>query len=187
MGQDTVIATPYRGKIYWFWGDTERASYPLGNFGASGATSELPGRGGLDPAIGVDLTYFIDTNGFSKPMCPVPAEGLRWIESLFTLPDETGTERLVARMANHRDLGHVLGWYLLLFNDAKAEFEPLLHWDIHDSHDSAHPFRAKSGGVDYLYLFPEFRVRAELAALRDLTQYEAFTCVPGDGKVRGDL
>jgi hypothetical protein len=39
MGQDTVIATPYREKIYWFWGDTERASYPLGNFGASGATS----------------------------------------------------------------------------------------------------------------------------------------------------
>jgi hypothetical protein len=26
MGQDTVIATPYRGKIYWFWGDTDRPS-----------------------------------------------------------------------------------------------------------------------------------------------------------------
>jgi len=40
LGQDTVIVTPYRGKLYWFWGDTDRASYPLGNFGASGATSE---------------------------------------------------------------------------------------------------------------------------------------------------
>src|SRR6185436_14333167 len=48
MGQDTVIATPYRGKLYWFWGDTEPISYPLGNFAASGATSEWPGRGGLD-------------------------------------------------------------------------------------------------------------------------------------------
>src|SRR4051794_29594237 len=28
-GQDTVIATPYREKIYWFWGDTDRPSYPL--------------------------------------------------------------------------------------------------------------------------------------------------------------
>src|SRR5687768_10004533 len=36
MGQDTVIATLYRGKIYWFWGDTDKASYPLGNYGASG-------------------------------------------------------------------------------------------------------------------------------------------------------
>ena len=35
MGQDTVVATRYRGKIYWFWGDTERVSYPLGNFAAS--------------------------------------------------------------------------------------------------------------------------------------------------------
>src|SRR6185369_9383779 len=59
MGQDTVIATPYRGRIYWFWGDTERVSYPLGNFAASGATSELPGRGGLDHGIGVELTYFV--------------------------------------------------------------------------------------------------------------------------------
>ena len=75
MGQDTVIATPYRGKIYWFWGDTNRPSYPLGNFGASGATSELPGHGGLDPSVGVDLTYFVDDSGFSKPMCPQPKGG----------------------------------------------------------------------------------------------------------------
>ncbi len=75
MGQDTVIATPYRGKIYWFWGDTDRVDYPLGNFGASGATSELPGRGGLDPSVGVDLTYFVDDKGFSKPMCSLPGAG----------------------------------------------------------------------------------------------------------------
>ena len=24
LGQDTVMATPYRGRIYWFWGDTNR-------------------------------------------------------------------------------------------------------------------------------------------------------------------
>src|SRR5438105_3879297 len=39
-GQDSVMAIPYRGKIYWFWGDTNRPGYPLGNFGTSGATSE---------------------------------------------------------------------------------------------------------------------------------------------------
>src|SRR5262245_26165465 len=80
MGQDTVIVTPYRGKLYWFWGDTERVSYPLGNFGASGATSALPGQGGLDPAVGVDLIYFVDAGGFSKPMCPKFGPGLQWIE-----------------------------------------------------------------------------------------------------------
>src|SRR5213076_2272517 len=92
-GQDTVVATPYRGKIYWFWGDTERASYPLGNFAASGATSELPGCGGLDPSAGVDLTYFVDASGFSKPMCPDFGPGLQWIEGVMTVRGEGRTPR----------------------------------------------------------------------------------------------
>src|SRR5262245_41698306 len=112
MGQDTVIATPYRGKIYWFWGDTDRPGYPLGNFKASGATSELPGRGGLDPGVGVDFSYFVDKEGFCKAMCPQPKDGLHWIESLFTVPDEQGTERLVARMANVPGLAKATDWHL---------------------------------------------------------------------------
>ncbi|MBI3875293.1 MAG: hypothetical protein HY300_04915, partial [Verrucomicrobia bacterium] len=67
-GQDTVMSAPYRGKIYWFWGDTLRPKYPLGHFGTAGATSELPGHGGLDPAAGVDLKYFTGTDGFSRPV-----------------------------------------------------------------------------------------------------------------------
>lgn len=55
-GQDTVIAIPYRDRIYWFWGDTVGTSEM--NFQVSGATSALPGAGGLDPEIGIDLTYF---------------------------------------------------------------------------------------------------------------------------------
>src|SRR5688572_28258903 len=100
MGQDTVIAMPYRGKIYWFWGDTDRPSYPLGNFGASGATSELTDK----PAEGVNLTYFVNDSGFAKPMCPQPNEGLRWIEALMMLLDSNGVERLVARVARHKNL-----------------------------------------------------------------------------------
>jgi hypothetical protein len=185
MGQDTVIATPYHGKIYWFWGDTDRASYPLGNFGASGATSELPGRGGLDPSVGVELAYFTDAKGFSKPMCPLPGSGLRWIEGLLTVPDDKGTERLVARVANVRDLSHVNDWHLMLFDDDKETFESIQRWEIHEGHESAHPFRARVHGVDYFYLYPNSRVRAELQALRNLNHYEAFTCVAGDGKLHG--
>jgi hypothetical protein len=185
MGQDTVIATPYRGKIYWFWGDTERVSYPLGHFGASGATSELPNRGGLDPGVGMDLTYFVDATGFSKPMCPLPGQGLRWIEGLMTVPGEQGVERLVARVATHRDLGPALYWHLMIFNDEKAVFEPVQRWEIHDGHDSAHPFRARVNGAEYCYLYPNWRVKPDLKSLADLPSYEALTCVAGDGKFRG--
>src|SRR5688572_17617677 len=123
MGQDTVIATPYRGKIYWFWGDTERASYPLGNFAAAGATSELPGRGGLDPGAGVDLRYFVDASGFSKGMCPNFGPGLQWIEGVMTVPDEGGRDRLVARVSSQRGLAPAYAWHLAVFNDEKEIFE----------------------------------------------------------------
>lgn len=182
MGQDTVIATPYGGKIYWFWGDTDRASYPLGNFSASGATSELPGHGGLDPGVGVDLTYFVDASGFSKPMCPLPEGGLHWIESLFTLPDEHGRERLLARVAIVPGLAPATEWDLMQFNDDKQVFEPIRRWPIHDSHQSSHPFRARVEGTNFFYLFPDFRVPADLNSLADLGRYEAFSCLGGDGK-----
>lgn len=184
MGQDTVIATPYRGKIYWFWGDTDRVGYPLGNFGAAGATSEWPGKGGLDPSLGIDLTYFTDRDGFARPMCPIPDQHLRWIESVFTLPDENGQERLYARLAHHRDLGPAVGWYLLRFDDERGQFEPLETWARNEGHDSAHPFRARVNGVEYLYFYPNWRVPANLPSVRDPGRYEAYTCVAGDGRIR---
>jgi ABC-type transporter Mla MlaB component len=181
MGQDTVIATPYRGKIYWFWGDTDRASYPLGNFGASGATSELPGHGGLDPGIGVDLTYFVDDTGFGKPMCQLPGPAAHWIEGPFTIRDGQGAERLVTRVANQTHLGDAESWDLMIFNNERAVFEPVKHWNVHDPHESAHPFHARVDGVEYFYLFPNWRVKADLKSIQDLTNYEALTCVAGDG------
>lgn len=186
LGQDTVIVAPYRGKLFWFWGDTDRASYPLGNFGASGATSELPERGGLDPAAGVDLTYFTGADGFSKPMCPDSefGEGLKWIESVMTVR-ENGSEKLLARVAAGTGLEKTREWHLAQFNDDKQIFESLVKWDLHDTHDSSHPFRGKVDDVEYLYLFPDLRVLAKISAMRELKSYEAFTCVAGDGKWSG--
>lgn len=40
VGQDSVQVAVYKGKVRWFWGDTQRSSYPLGNF----ATSEFGPR-----------------------------------------------------------------------------------------------------------------------------------------------
>ena len=42
LGQDSVQAVPYRGRVFWLWGDTMRLSYPLGNFRTACAWSELP-------------------------------------------------------------------------------------------------------------------------------------------------
>src|SRR5580704_6830392 len=39
VGCDTVQNTVYRGKLYWMWGDTMIAKYPLGIFDGTGATT----------------------------------------------------------------------------------------------------------------------------------------------------
>src|SRR5688572_4456351 len=96
MGQDSVMAAVYGGTIRWFWGDTSQPRYPLGLFRTSGATSLLPGKGGLAPDVGVDLKYFVDKDGFSRAMAPLPEspQGAIWIDGLLTVNDESGRERM---------------------------------------------------------------------------------------------
>src|SRR5207244_3209693 len=55
LGSDSVVNAIYKGKVHWFWGDTLRPGYPLGNYHVPGAVSELPSKGGLSPGAGVDL------------------------------------------------------------------------------------------------------------------------------------
>lgn len=184
-GQDTVVSALYRGKIHWFFGDTNRAAYPLGQFSVSGATSDPPDHGGLDPLVGIDLTYFVDQTGFSRPMVDLPGPGLHWIEAPFVVKDEAGRDRLVARVATHVDLGPAKCWHLVVYDDDRSVFEPVAQWDRHEGHDSAHPFHATVDGVEYVYLYPNLRVRPELKRLENLDEYEALTCVAGDGKVHG--
>src|SRR5262249_28206275 len=94
FGQDSVLNAVYQGKIYWFWGDTNRPDYLLGNFHVPGATSLLPGRGGLEPEMGVDLTYFVDDKGFARPTAVMPGEGPTWLSGLTVLADASGRERM---------------------------------------------------------------------------------------------
>lgn len=187
VGQDSAQAAIYRGKIFWVWGDTSRLAYPLGNFMSTGATSELPRRGGLDPSAGIDLDYFGDGKGFVKKIAPVAEANLVWIDGLFTLPDESGAERLFCFYGHHKDLGTRLDRGLLVFNDAKQEFERVmtipLDWPLAPTGFSQ-PDRYSDGGVEYIYFnnpFPNVRVRADVKSLKDLSTWEAFTpLAPGE-------
>ncbi|MEQ8763482.1 MAG: hypothetical protein RL885_06120 [Planctomycetota bacterium] len=180
MGQDTVIVTEYQGRLYWFWGDTNRAAYPLGNFLASGATSKLPGQGGLEPDVGIDLTYFVDQNGFSKEMCPFGRGHLVWIEWVVALPDTSGQERLIARYSVVESLGVASAWGIAQFNDQSEIFEPLIQFAEDAGHRSGHPFRAEQDGQDWLYLHSVQRVPPTIASVKDPSSYQAFTpLVPG--------
>jgi hypothetical protein len=181
FGQDTVQSVIYRDKIYWFWGDTNRPSYPLGHFGTSGAVSDLPGKGGLDPSVGINLTYFVDKSGFSRPMCDVPGKGMKWIDAMMLLKDEHGQERLLSHYEIHKSLGEVTERGLIIFDDKAEAFEPFMKIpDDAPLVPAGHPFRYTAGGTEYYYFptpYATVRVRADMASVKDLSTYEAFTCL----------
>lgn len=186
MGQDSVLNAVYHGKLYWFWGDTVQEAYPLGQFRTSGATSVLPGRGGLDPSAGVDLTYFVDDNGFSRPMAPFPEvnSGLYWLDGLIVLRDEQGNERMIAHASHMASLAERLDHGIVIFDDETQTFESLKPLDdAQELHPVGHPFLATIHGRDYYYFprpYPLCRVKAEWGAVMDPAAYESFTClVPG--------
>jgi hypothetical protein len=185
LGQDTVMAAVYKDKIYWFWGDTDRESYPLGHFAVSGATSELPQNGGLDPSIGIDLRYFVDEQGFSRPM--VLLEKVRpgtmiWIDALMLLEDQQGHERLLAHYACMASLTERLEHGLVMFDDKKEVFVKLVEFPQEAKLEpGGHPFTVPVNDEDYLYFawspYPLVRVKADWQHVTDLSSYEAFTCL----------
>ena len=106
-GQDSVQAVVYNNQINWFWGDT-LYQVGFGNFRTSGATSQLPGMGGLSPSQGVNLNYYVDGSGNSKQMMPLTDPGPVWIDGLFTVKDNTGQERMLTHYSR-RDPNNALG------------------------------------------------------------------------------
>jgi hypothetical protein len=181
FGSDSVVNALYRGKYYWFWGDTNRPGYPLGNFQVTGATSELPGKGGLDPSKGVDLTYFVDPKGFARGMTSIPGEGPTWIDGVVTLADKTGRERLFAAYVKVRKEMEIYARGLAVFNEEKKLFEQVTAFEMKSPvHPGGHPFKRTEVGVEFCYFgnpYPLVRVRADEDHLRDLSKYEAFTCL----------
>jgi hypothetical protein len=191
-GQDSAFALLYAGKIHWFWGDTSRMRYPLGHFWMAGAVSDLPAAGGLDPARGVNLRYFTDEDGFSRPVCRLGVEtGMIWADGFLTVPDESGRERLICHYAHMESLEKMVGHGFAIFNDELGEFERIKVLDMADRHlfpAQAHIIRHREDGVEYFYagsVFPNVRVKAELRHVLDPASYESWTCMDQDAADAG--
>jgi len=172
VGQDSVIRALYRDRIYWFWGDTNRPGYPLGNFSVTGATSALE----VDPDRAIEYRYFVNDAGFARPMCPIDGPGPVWLDGLMTLPKDGGT-RLVARFERHKSLGELYECGLVWFDDDAEQFVKLVNFELDEErHPGGHPIRFRADGQEHYYFgrpFPNLRVRAELDAVMDPEAYEA--------------
>jgi hypothetical protein len=181
-GQDGVLNAVYKGKLYWFYGDTGRLAYALGNFAMAGATTDLPEA--LDPDAGISLRYFTGPDGFAKRMAPMEGEGVVWLFGLAVLPDESGRERMIAYFHRRRGLGAVLEEGFVAYNDARDQFEKLKGVTVGPAlFPTGYPSRVRHDGVEYVYFtapYPALRVRADWKSYLDLASYEGYTCLaPG--------
>lgn len=191
-GQDSVYTCIYRGRLFWLWGDTSRPFYPLGHFGTAGAFSSLPGHGGLDPGVGVDLEYLVDETGFSAALCRWKDPGMYWLDGLLTVKDAEGTERMVAKYARMKSLGEAYERGLAVFDDASKSFKRLVSSgpDFLPYHNSGHAFGVDVEGEAYHYFATQFplavrmRVRSDWNHIRNRDRYEVFTNIGSAGGCR---
>ncbi len=181
MGQDSVLTTIYKGKLWWFWGDTGRPAYPLGNFHTTGASSLLPGSGGLDPSAGVDLDYILNEEGFTKEMARFSKVGPTWLGGLVTLKDASGTVRMYAMYSNVDQSMNTLNAGIAEFQDELQQFKPVRRIDHKGPiMPGGHPFKVSDGGQPFIFFSPGSRVVADKEHLLNPGSYEAFTCTkPG--------
>jgi hypothetical protein len=159
----------------------QRLKYPLGNFNVTGATSQLPASGGLDPSVGVNLDYFTGDDGFARPMARMPGDGPTWIFGIITLKDSNSRERMFTGYEKVRPPLEVYERGICEFDDEKQEFAKVRSYakDV-PLHLHGHPFKHQIGGNEYVYFgdpYPVMRVKATTDAILDLAQYEAFTCL----------
>lgn len=188
VGQDSVQAVPYRGRIFWLWGDTSLPQYPLGIFQVTAAWSDLPEKGGMNPLQGVRLHYLEEPEkkGQARKAAPGPEPGPVWLFGMLTVPDETGKERLVAHYTRQKSLEEVVEHGLMVFNDEKGIFERLVVFDLKRMWQSprGNAVRIRNEEGDYFYFAAPFcytRVRATLTDLKNQDRYEALTYAESTG------
>lgn len=162
LGQDTVSAALYRGRLFWIWGDTVGPAYV--NLNVSSATSDPL----EDPAVTVSYRYVTDGDGRVRPMLPLKGEGLVWIEGLIPMVDPDGQERLLATYTRQDGLRFPEECGLALFDDQMQVFEPWVQMPCRAEHTSSHPFLHDG----YWYLYPWLRVPDDWDAIQDASTWE---------------
>lgn len=175
LGQDTSSSTVYRGKLFWLWQDTQRVSYPLGNFKGTAATSALP-DGKAD--LGFDLAYIENGSGFSAEMCADCPGGPAWMDGLFSASAASGDEQLFGGYAIVAGDGSIQETGIVRFDDASQRFVRVIK-DFSTRTDfdrpSSHPFEVRHADARYAYYENRLRIVGKSEAFLDPTRYERFT------------
>lgn len=171
FGCDSVLNAVYKDRLFWIWGDTNKAGYPLGNFHSTGATTPLS----LDLEAGFEFDFFENDSGFVKPVAKMPGEGPTWLTGLSVFPDAEGKPHL---MATYQKIKGFLTLYetgICEWNDAKQEFQKVSELNRKSELPIGHPFEYEDEKGErwmvYADPIPTLKIPLRYEALLDPSQH----------------
>lgn len=187
MGQDSVMTLKYKGKLWWFWGDTNLPHYPLGHFGMAGATTPYPSPDtDINPEQGIKLNYFTDKNGNSRPMFKTDMPGPIWSNGTVVVPDKSGNMRMVAYYSRMKNLGNKAAHGVAVLNDSTNQFDVVQEFPLSQPlTPHVHSIKLKQNDLnnnpaEYVVFhdpFPHVRTKATYETYIDISNHEVFTCL----------
>ncbi len=195
-GCDSVLNAVHRGRLFWLWGDTTLPRYPLGIFHSTSATTAVRPLDRFEPPVRLVYEYFADATGKPRGVARMPGTGPTWLSGYVSLPDRTGTPRLVATYTKIKPPLSNYEFGLCVWNDATSTFEQ--HKVVWTKSDDAPKCPPMPGGHPVLWTdttgrewvlfgdpFPSLRCPATFEAWQDASTWEVLTpqqaLVPADG------
>ena len=185
VGSDSVQTATYRGKLFWAWGDTIMAGYPLGVYDTSSATTALKPLTSFQPPLAMPFDYFRDPKGAVRGVAKMAGSGPTWVSGYISLMDKAGVPKLVCTYTKIK--GHLEAYEigLAVWNDTASAFEPYRTlWKATDNKPkpavpNGHPSVWKDPqGKEWVCLgdpFPTLRFPATFEGWQDQTQWETLT------------
>lgn len=125
LGSDSIQNAVHQGRLFWAWGDTTMADYPLGIFHMTSATSSIRPLASFVPPVRLELDYFSDAAERVRAVAEMPGSGPTWLSGYVSLPDATGTDRLVAAYAKIKPPLEAYEAGLCVWNDSMERFDRL--------------------------------------------------------------
>lgn len=182
-GCDSVQNAVLGGKMFWAWGDTLFARYPLGVFDMTSATTPVHPLASFEPPVRLRYDYFRDEKGAPRGVAKMPGSGPTWVSGYTTLRDKDGRERLVGAYIKVRNHLEAYEAGLCVWDEASQKFDLLhKHWTKTDPTPKqpvmpeGHPaFWKDADGKEWVYFgnpLPFLRCPANFEAWRDPAQWE---------------
>jgi hypothetical protein len=125
LGCDSVQNAVHRGRLFWAWGDTTLARYPLGIFHMTSATSAIQPLQSFEPPLRLKLDLFTDSDGRPRGVAEMPGTGPTWLSGYVSLPTVDGDSRLVATYVKIKPPLEAYEAGLCVWNDESERFEHL--------------------------------------------------------------